>query len=135
MAKGRLDQQRPCDLATYDIGCDNDQFGFAKFIFQEFGLCFLAKIRRNFFFYVFNETFFLHFLIKLLFLTFLDETFIWQNFFFNVFDQTFFLAKTFCIWQNFIWQTWWNYILRFFSNGWTDKHKNKHTLAPLYYRL
>ena len=98
-------------FATYDIGCANDHFCFAKFILQEFGLCFFSQ-----FFLFFDETFF---------------------YVFYVFDEICYLAKLHLaniIWRNFIWRTSFDEISfaedwlhksfpwRWFSNGWTDRH-------------
>ena len=120
-ARGRLNKRRPCGFATFDIGCANDKFGFAKF-----------KLKEFVYFYVFYDFFYVF-----------DETFL--------FDETLFgelhlvkLHLANLIWQNFIWR---NFIWRRLATpihslalpanlrqsipwlcDWTDRHTNIHML-------
>ena len=121
------DQQRPCDFATYDIGCANDQF-----ILQEFSLCFFSQ-----FFLFLDWNFF--FLTKLFF-TFMTKTiFFGQKFF--LFGKTLFcklhLVKLHLanfIWQNFIWRRLATPVVLIFFKR-LDRQTYIHTHAQLYYRF
>ena len=122
--KGRFNQQRTCGFATYDIGCANDQFGLQE-------LCYF--LGPNYFFYVFDETFFLRFWPKFLRFWWNFANFIWWNFIcWN------------CIWRRLatsihslalpgstLLRQWYWF---FQTAGQTHTHTNKHTLAQLYYR-